>query len=75
MKLGAIQIVVITAIVAILGAILIPTIMLARKHNNPTIGFRNVDYQGHSYLMWTGNYKGALLHHPDCPCVKEATND
>lgn len=27
-----------------------------------------VEYNGHSYIIYQGNYKGGITHDPDCPC-------
>lgn len=27
-----------------------------------------VDYNGHSYIIYQGRYKGGITHDPDCPC-------
>lgn len=27
-----------------------------------------VEYNGHSYIIYQGRYKGGITHDPDCPC-------
>lgn len=27
-----------------------------------------VEYNGHSYIIYQGRYKGGIAHDPDCPC-------
>lgn len=27
-----------------------------------------VEYNGHSYIIYQGRYKGGIIHDPDCPC-------
>ena len=27
-----------------------------------------VEYNGHSYIIYQGRYKGGITHNPDCPC-------
>lgn len=29
------------------------------------------EYEGHSYIIYKGYYKGGLVHDPDCPCHKK----
>lgn len=35
-----------------------------------------VEYNGHSYIIYQGRYKGGITHDPDCPCrEKGGSND
>lgn len=27
-----------------------------------------VEYNGHTYIIYQGRYKGGITHDPDCPC-------
>ena len=27
-----------------------------------------IEYNGHSYIIYQGRYKGGITHDPDCPC-------
>ena len=30
-----------------------------------------IEYNGHSYIIYEGRYKGGITHDPDCPCQKK----
>lgn len=30
-----------------------------------------VEYNGHSYIIYQGRYKGGITHDTDCPCQKK----
>lgn len=30
-----------------------------------------VEYNGHSYIIYQGRYKGGITHDPDCPCQQQ----
>ena len=32
---------------------------------------RTLNYGDHTYIIWKGYQKGALIHDPDCKCHKE----
>ena len=36
-------------------------------------GIQTVNYKGHSYVLWIGYNKGAMVHDPDCACQKKAS--
>lgn len=33
-----------------------------------------VKYNGHSYIIYQGRYKGGITHDPDCPCREKGGN-
>ena len=33
-----------------------------------------VEYNGHSYIIYQGRYKGGITHDPDCPCHQKKDN-
>lgn len=33
------------------------------------------EYNGHSYIIYQGKYKGGITHDPDCPCYKKGGSE
>lgn len=33
-----------------------------------------IEYNGHSYIIYKGRYKGGITHNPDCPCREKGGN-
>jgi hypothetical protein len=34
-----------------------------------------VEHDGHLFIVEGGWQKGAIIHHPDCPCLKKQTTE
>ncbi len=34
----------------------------------PASHFAKVDFEGHTYIYWSGNHQGGLEHDPACKC-------
>ena len=34
-----------------------------------------VEYNGHSYIIYQGRYKGGITNDPDCPCHQKGGKD
>ena len=41
------------------------------KEGGPLSILRTEKHDGH---LWIVNYKGGIVHHPDCPCMKKDEN-
>jgi len=38
---------------------------------SPTFGWSIVEFNGHTYVKWTGFQKGGIVHDPDCKCSRD----
>ena len=32
---------------------------------------QTVEYDGHRFIVLVGGYKGCVIHHPGCPCLRK----
>lgn len=37
----------------------------------PTFEWSIVEFNGHTYVKWTGYQKGGIVHDPDCKCSRD----